>query len=138
MEREERCERCRFWEEWEDEAEAGVRIGSCMRYAPRPREFSADGAAGLTFGTDWPNTYAHQWCGEFQAKKADWVDFFCQLPRPIKKSFDLGHPWEPIDSFDKLLSHSESDLLGRSGIGSASALIVKKSLAALGLKLKGD
>ena len=55
----ETCERCRFWEETDADAE----MGDCHRYPP-----SFDGRAG--FGGMFPDTSGEYWCGEWMALSA--------------------------------------------------------------------
>ena len=77
----ESCKACRFWGKWwdhdtdSDEA-VGPDMGNCCRYPPSiydgyAVEMSWTGGIGDPHPPDanrFPNTYADQWCGEFDAR----------------------------------------------------------------------
>ncbi len=73
-EREDRCERCRFWEEFQD----SDGWGHCHRYAPRPvvDPLRRDEEGHAYMVAYWPETDADEWCGEFQPLP------LVQMPRP--------------------------------------------------------
>ena len=62
-ERQERCDKCKFWE---------IGTGRCHRLSPRPS--TPREAINQTMGewdqdlSVWPITSESDWCGEFQAK----------------------------------------------------------------------
>lgn len=54
-----RCGTCRFWLEKDG---APPRAGECRRYPPVDLEMEH------AFKSFWPDSYASDWCGEWQAK----------------------------------------------------------------------
>jgi len=63
-EREERCDRCRWWDRMDEDP-----IGLCRRYAARPAVFvqgSTDPQPGLIAW--WPQTEEDDFCGEFRPR----------------------------------------------------------------------
>jgi len=82
-ERQERCDKCRFWESLDDE----TKNGHCRRYAPSP--FLYDVNRGLEeLGEDyeghqawWPITEPCDWCGEFVPLETRAADVFLRGQR---------------------------------------------------------
>lgn len=61
---EERCGVCRFWQEWDRDADDHSRAwGICRRYPPAQNFL--DDENGMEMG-EWRLTWNFQWCGEWK------------------------------------------------------------------------
>lgn len=71
MSDEEKCSSCRFWQG--HGRHDGLKSGDCRRYPPvlppLKKHISSIGRGGVYSGMV-PETFADEWCGEFQRKEA--------------------------------------------------------------------
>jgi hypothetical protein len=69
-ERSARCDRCRFWDTSAHQEEPDVAMRPCKRFPPLLVQTEwADAqtnATGNPSGGVWPETFGHDWCGEFE------------------------------------------------------------------------
>lgn len=63
------CVTCKYW------YSAGM-IGQCRRHAPVKLEVSG------TPTTTWPDTAAHDWCGDYEDKRQTPPQYHPQQPNP--------------------------------------------------------
>jgi hypothetical protein len=72
--RPDRCETCRFWDAWADKNPGSI-DGKCRRFPPQypqtesqVKESNAIGSGSGLFTGFFPETWSHEWCGEWKAK----------------------------------------------------------------------
>ena len=65
-----RCQACKFWDDYEDDEDATPRQGACCRFPP-VRNLMTDNEDTPSHSLwSYPVTGGHWWCGEFKALDA--------------------------------------------------------------------
>ncbi len=147
MHAEESCETCKFWN---PDVEGTGELGDCLRMPPL---VAKERRTLKVFGDNiWPITWINEWCGEFQQKKIElpvipvqnfpaWILFYRSLPKRLQVVLERDaafHGKTKIDSFEKLVDLTESDILGLPGIGNTTLCILQDRLFSIGLELKKE
>lgn len=67
-----RCDRCRFFEPYEDDNENGkIVMGACRRFPPSPNSRQESDEMYHPDGYLPPTVWSDGWCGEFQPRGDD-------------------------------------------------------------------
>ncbi len=99
-------------------------MGECLRYPP---VFIDEDNSGF------PVTFRDSWCGEF-VRASDWSLFHSELTVRAANILDNSQ----IDSFEKLIRYSKTDLLKKRSCGKRTVRDIVRRLRLIGLKLKDD
>jgi hypothetical protein len=136
-ERQERCERCKFWDRSKlpDDANVGV----CRRHAPAPRTIlhhdDDDNSFCLKEWPVWPQTLGSEWCGEFQAPTLPANGLALEDLGLSQRAF--GCLWrEGVRTAEQLTRLFPDDLLDMRNLGAGTLAEVRQALARHGLTLR--